>query len=74
VSEGEKRVNFLLPNLSLERLAGDCHEVEVTPVLELLVTFGMSWKGVCHELYSKFNYKLKPNSEVTINYLKKAPS
>jgi hypothetical protein len=28
----------------------DCHEVEVTPNLELLVTFGMSLEGVCHEL------------------------
>jgi hypothetical protein len=31
---------------------GDCHEVEVTPNLELLVTFGMSLEGVCHELYT----------------------
>jgi hypothetical protein len=28
------------------------HEVEVTPNLELLVTFGMSLEGVCHELYT----------------------
>jgi hypothetical protein len=27
-------------------LKGDCHEVEVTPNLELLVTFGMSLEGV----------------------------
>jgi hypothetical protein len=27
---------------------GDCNEVEVTPNLELLVTFGMSLEGVCH--------------------------
>jgi hypothetical protein len=33
--------------MSLER---DCHEVEVTPNLELLVTFGMNLDGVCHEL------------------------
>ncbi len=33
-------------------LEGDCHEVEVTPNLELLVTLGMSLKGVCHELYT----------------------
>ena len=33
-------------------LEGDCHEVEVTPNLELLVTFGMSLEGVCHELYT----------------------
>jgi hypothetical protein len=32
-------------------LEGDCHEVEVTPNLEFLVTFGMSLKGVWHELY-----------------------
>ncbi len=31
-------------------LKGDCHEVEVTPNLELLVTFGISLEGVCHEL------------------------
>jgi hypothetical protein len=30
--------------MSLER---DCHEVEVMPNLELLVTFGMSSEGVC---------------------------
>jgi hypothetical protein len=32
------------------RLEEDCHEIEVTPNLELLVTFGMSFEGVCHEL------------------------
>jgi hypothetical protein len=32
-------------------LEGDCHEFEVTPNLELLVTFGMSLEGVSHELY-----------------------
>jgi hypothetical protein len=31
-------------------LDGDCHEIEVTPNLKLLVTFEMSLKGVCHEL------------------------
>ncbi len=31
---------------------GECHEVEVKPNLELLVTFGMSLEGVCHELYT----------------------
>jgi hypothetical protein len=25
-------------------LEGDCHELEVTPNLELLVTFGVSWR------------------------------
>jgi hypothetical protein len=31
------------------KLEGDCHELEVTPNLELLVTFAMSLGGVCHE-------------------------
>ncbi len=31
---------------------GDCHEVEATPNLELLVTFVMSLEGVCHGLYT----------------------
>jgi hypothetical protein len=35
--------------MSLEE---DCQEVEVTLNLELLVTFGMSLEGVCHELYT----------------------
>jgi hypothetical protein len=58
-------------DLSLEE---NCHEVEVTPNLELLVTFGLSLKGVCNELYTQFQYKLIPNFEVTRNSLKKAPS
>jgi hypothetical protein len=33
-------------------LEGDCLDVEVTPNLELLVTFGMSLEGVCNELYT----------------------
>jgi hypothetical protein len=33
-------------------LEGDYHDVAVTPNLELLVTFGMSLAGVCHELYT----------------------
>jgi hypothetical protein len=33
-------------------LEGVCHEHEVTPNLEFLVTFGMSMEGVCHELYT----------------------
>jgi hypothetical protein len=32
-------------------LKGDCLEVEVTPNLELLVTYGMSLEGVCYDLY-----------------------
>ncbi len=31
-------------------LEGDCHVVEVTPNLELLVTSGMKLEGVCHEV------------------------
>jgi hypothetical protein len=46
-------------------LQGDCHKVEVTPYLELLVTFGMSLGGVCHELYTQFYNKLTPNLKVT---------
>jgi hypothetical protein len=33
-------------------LVGDCHELEVAPNLELLVTFGMSLEEVCHEVYT----------------------
>jgi hypothetical protein len=33
-------------------LAADYRQVEVTSNLELLVAFGMSLKGVCHELYT----------------------
>jgi hypothetical protein len=35
-------------------LEGDCHEVEVTPNLELLVNFGMSLEGACHDLINNF--------------------
>jgi hypothetical protein len=33
-------------------LVGDSHEVEITPYLELFVTFGMSLAEVCHEFYA----------------------
>jgi hypothetical protein len=33
-------------------LGRDCHDVEVTPNLELLVTLGLSLEAVGHELYS----------------------
>jgi hypothetical protein len=33
-------------------LEGECHEVEVTSNLELLVIFGVSLEGVFHELYT----------------------
>jgi hypothetical protein len=33
-------------------LVGDCQEVEIPANLELLVTFGMSLKAVCHELHT----------------------
>jgi hypothetical protein len=39
-------------------LEGDCHELDVTPILELLVTFSISLEGVCHELDAQFDYKL----------------
>ena len=55
-------------------LEGDCQEVEVTPNLELQVTFGISLEGVCHELYTQFYYKLITNLEVTKNSLIKVPS
>ncbi len=54
--------------MSLEK---DCHEVEVTPNLKLLVTFGMSLEGVCDELYTQFHNKLMPNLEVTKKLLEK---
>jgi hypothetical protein len=48
-------------------LEGDCHEDEVTPILELLVAFGMSLVGVCHVLYTLFHCKLMPYLKVTKN-------
>jgi hypothetical protein len=33
-------------------LEGDCNELEVTSILELFVTLGMSLEGVFHELYT----------------------
>jgi hypothetical protein len=33
-------------------IQGDCHEVEVIPNSELLVTFGLSLEGACHELHT----------------------
>jgi hypothetical protein len=54
-SEGK----FLVTKFELEgnfgkSFEGDSHEIEITPNLELLITFGMSLEGICHELYSKF--------------------
>jgi hypothetical protein len=52
-------------------LEGDCCEVEITPNLDLLVTFGMSLV----EFAIDFTHvKLIPNLKVTKNSLKKAPS
>jgi hypothetical protein len=28
------------------------YKVEVTPIVELFVTFGISLEGICHELYT----------------------
>jgi hypothetical protein len=39
-------------------MEGECHEVEVTPSLEFLVTFGTSLEGVCLKRESKFHHKL----------------
>ena len=33
-------------------LEGDCHELEVTPNLEFLVTFGIILEIIYHELYT----------------------
>jgi hypothetical protein len=33
-------------------LEGDCHKVEVTSNLELLVTFDISLERISHELYT----------------------
>jgi hypothetical protein len=44
---------------------GVCCEFEVTPNLELLVTFGMSLEEACHKLYTQDHYKLIPNLEAT---------
>jgi hypothetical protein len=76
---GEAEGKFLVTKFEFGRSFGmsldlDCHEVEVTPNLQLLVTLGMSLEGVCHELYSLFHYKLISNLEVTKNSLKKAPA
>jgi hypothetical protein len=60
----------MLPKLSLEE---DCHELEVTPNLELLVTFGMSLEGVRHYLYTLVHHNLIPNLEVTKILRKKFP-
>jgi hypothetical protein len=40
---------------------GDCHVAEVIPNLELLVTFGMSLKGV----HTLFHYNLIHNLKMT---------
>jgi hypothetical protein len=67
----QQRANFWSQNLSLER---DCQElIEVTLNLELLITFGMSMEGVCHELYTLAHYKLIRNLEVTKNSFKELP-
>jgi hypothetical protein len=37
------------------KLEGDCHEVDVTRNLKLLVAFGMSLEGVCQEGCTKYH-------------------
>jgi hypothetical protein len=44
-------------------LKGDCHEVEDTPYLKLLVTSGMKLEGVCHDLDLQFYYKHESHLE-----------
>jgi hypothetical protein len=43
---------FEIGGIFVVSLEEDCHEVEVTPNLELLVSFGMSLERVCHGLYT----------------------
>ncbi len=43
-------------------LEGDCYELEITQNLEFIVTYGMSLERVCHELETKFQYKLLCNT------------
>jgi hypothetical protein len=49
-------------------LEGDFQQHKVTPNLEFLFTFGMSWEGVGGELSNRRELV------VTIIFLKKAPS
>jgi hypothetical protein len=49
--EGKFLVNKFVWRFGMS-FEGNCHEVEVTPYLELIITFGMSLEGVCHELYT----------------------
>jgi hypothetical protein len=52
VSEGKYLVTKFDFGGSFGRsLEGDCHEIEVTPNLKLLVTYSMSLKRVDHEFY-----------------------
>jgi hypothetical protein len=55
-------------------LEGDFHEVVVTPNLELMVTVGMSLKGVYQELYNIISLQAHTsNLGVTKNSSKKLP-
>jgi hypothetical protein len=45
-------------------LDADCLELEITPNLQLFVTFEMSLKEVCHAIDTKFHYKLISTLEV----------
>ncbi len=35
-------------------LEGDCHEIEITPNLQLLVTFDMSLEGVAQKVFDMY--------------------
>jgi hypothetical protein len=56
-------------------LEGDCHKVQVTPYLELLVTFGVSLEGVIHNLTTSLcliwsDQKFLEKSSLLIRYEK----
>jgi hypothetical protein len=42
-------------------LEGDCHQVEVTPNLELLITFGISWRECVMSFIHNFTTSLHLN-------------
>jgi hypothetical protein len=43
---------FLVVNFEFGGLERDCCEVDGTPNLKLLVTFGVNLEGVCREFYT----------------------
>jgi hypothetical protein len=55
-------------------LEGDCHEMEVTPNNELLITFGMIWRELSRACYtvSLQTHPIRREVVVTQNSFKKA--